>query len=347
MLHKSFQVLETKADGEHGEFTALVSTFGNVDHVGDRIVRGAYAKTLADWRKSGDPLPIILAHQWDDVMAHVGYANAADILETPKGLQVTGKLDVDDNPVARQVYKLMKRRTLKEFSIGYSVPAGGEHRAKDGANEITEIHLAECGPCLKGIDPKTELQAVKSALHGEKTPEALAEDAKRTAREVEEQKIPEDVPAAEQKAMSASDRGGMARRMREMADMMEMDPMPMAESEMAQRMRAMADEMGGKPKSVDTELQEVKARLAVSEKALEDLKKEQEANVTDKEPVARSVDSLRKQANAVALEVASGDLPMPPPKAAPKQPEPSLELAELKRRMRDEMLGVLSGGNIE
>jgi hypothetical protein len=95
------------------------------------------------------------------------------------------------------------------------------------------------------------------------------------------------------------------------------------------------------------ELQEVKARLAVSEKALEDLKKEQEANVTDKEPVARSVDSLRKQANAVALEVASGDLPMPPPKAAPKQPEPSLELAELKRRMRDEMLGVLSGGNIE
>ena len=111
-------------------------------------------------------IPIILAHQWDDPMAHIGIARPQDVKQVERGLQVKGKLDVDDNPVAKQVYKLMKRRSLKEFSIGYDVPAGAEKRARDGANEISQINLAECGPCLKGIDPKTELQAVKSVMSG-------------------------------------------------------------------------------------------------------------------------------------------------------------------------------------
>lgn len=198
MLHKSFTLLETKADGDTGEFTALVSTFNGVDHVGDRILPGAYAKTLAQWRRSNDPLPIILAHQWDDVMAHVGYADPQDLVETPRGLQVKGKLDVEDNPVARQVHKLMKRRTLREFSIGYSVPEGGERRAKDGANEISEIDLFECGPCLKGIDPRTELREVKSALGVEGPPSEadLRRASDRADRDIRAQGLP-DVPPSE------------------------------------------------------------------------------------------------------------------------------------------------------
>ena len=308
MLHKSFDILETKADGEHGEFTALVSTFGNVDRVGDRILPGAWTKTLAEWTRSGDPIPIILAHQWDDPMAHIGIARPEDVKQTAKGLQVTGKLEVDDNPVARQVYKLMKRRSLKEFSIGYSVPTGGEKRAADGANEISDIRLAECGPCLKGIDPKTELQAVKSAL-GVTEPhdaEELRAEAKRVEREVEQAQIP-DVPAP--------------------AD-------PPAEPEI----------------DFAKELQEVKAQLAETRQQLEDLKKQQ-AEETDREPhvKARSVDPLRKQAEALALEIASDgqSLRRPPKTVAAKPPEPSLSLKELKQRTRDEMLGVLSGGTIE
>lgn len=164
MEHKSFALLESKADGESGQFTALVSTFGNVDKVGDRIVRGAYSKTLERYRKSGNPIPIVFAHDWSNPWAHIGYADAKDVTETERGLLVKGHLDIGDNEVAKQVWRLMKRGTLKEFSIGYSVPPGGERRAKDGANEITEIDLAECGPCLKGIDPNTELHTVKAAV---------------------------------------------------------------------------------------------------------------------------------------------------------------------------------------
>jgi hypothetical protein len=56
----------------------------------------------------------------------------------------------------------MSRRSLKEFSFGYSVPSGGQRKADDGANELIEIDLYEVGPTLKGMNPATELHAVKS-----------------------------------------------------------------------------------------------------------------------------------------------------------------------------------------
>ncbi len=81
--------------------------FGNVDLGGDRIMPGAFTKTIAKWQASGDPIPIILSHQKDDPMAHVGYARPHDLVQTPKGLHVKGTLDIGDNEVARQVHKLM------------------------------------------------------------------------------------------------------------------------------------------------------------------------------------------------------------------------------------------------
>ncbi len=91
------------------------------------------------------------------------------------------------------------------------------------------------------------------------------------------------------------------------------------------------------------ELQETKALLAKATEELEALRK---AEVTDKEPVARSVDPLRKQAEAVALEFASGgrSLRKPPRTVPPRRQDPELSLDDLKRRMRDEILIHLSGG---
>ena len=56
----------------------------------------------------------------------------------------------------------MSRRSLKEFSFGYSVPSGGQRKADDGANELIELDLYEIGPTLKGMNPATELHTVKS-----------------------------------------------------------------------------------------------------------------------------------------------------------------------------------------
>ena len=96
-----------------GEFEALVAVFGNVDKGGDRIMPGAFTKTLAAWRASGDPLPVIWSHDWTTPDAHIGVAYAKDMKQTDRGLLVKGRLDVADNPVARRVHKLMSRRSLK------------------------------------------------------------------------------------------------------------------------------------------------------------------------------------------------------------------------------------------
>jgi hypothetical protein len=38
-------------------FEGLASPFGSIDYGGDTVVRGAYTKTLAEWRSSGRSLP--------------------------------------------------------------------------------------------------------------------------------------------------------------------------------------------------------------------------------------------------------------------------------------------------
>lgn len=152
-----------------GEFEALVAVFDNVDAQGDRIKSGAFDETLEAWRKSGDPIPIVLAHEWSDPWAHIGYALPEHVKSMPgRGLYVSkGVLDIEDNPVARQVHRLMERRTIKEFSFGYRIPDGGERKADDGAYDLTNIDLIEFGPCLKGVNDATELLAVKSLVEAE------------------------------------------------------------------------------------------------------------------------------------------------------------------------------------
>jgi HK97 family phage prohead protease len=187
MEHKSFQLLEAKADVESGTFEALVSVFHNVDTVGDRIQPGAFKKSLERWNQAGDPIPVILSHDWQNPWSHIGVVHPGDAKETDRGLFVKGHLDVRDNEVAKQVHRLMQRRSLKEFSFGYKVVK--EKRAKDGANDLLDVDLIEVGPTLKGANPATELHAVKSAVEDDAPPPPPDEKAIR--RELERHKLSE------------------------------------------------------------------------------------------------------------------------------------------------------------
>jgi hypothetical protein len=164
---------DIKADGAKGAFKALVSVYGNVDLQGDRVMPGAFDDSIASWQKSGDPLPIVYSHDWANPFHHIGIADPKDIQSTPDGLVVTGRLDIDDNPTARQVHKLMQRRSLKEFSFSYDIQ--DEKRGKDGANELRKVHLIEAGPTLKGANPETQLLAVKAMLGDEEFHRAVAQ----------------------------------------------------------------------------------------------------------------------------------------------------------------------------
>ncbi len=165
MQQKAFAVKGFKAlDEAQGIFEAIVAVFGNVDRAGERIMPGAFQKSLRAWEKKGRPIPVIFAHEWDNLDAHIGEVVEAEELD--QGLYIKAQLDMEED-FARRVWKRMKRGTLAEFSFAYDVVDG---RMKDGVYELHELELLEVGPCLVGMNPETQLIGVKKALPPHSTP---------------------------------------------------------------------------------------------------------------------------------------------------------------------------------
>ncbi|MGW2267073.1 HK97 family phage prohead protease [Streptomyces koyangensis] len=153
-----------------GEFTALVSVFGNVDSYGDVVMPGAFDRSLKEWSASGYPIPVYWGHNLSDPDYNIG--SVIDAVETERGLQIRARLDMD-SPKAPQVYRLLKGGRVKEFSFGYSVRDAG-WGTKDGVEtfELRDIDLYEVSVVPVGANPATELQTVKSL--GERTERAAA-----------------------------------------------------------------------------------------------------------------------------------------------------------------------------
>lgn len=159
------------ADGlGEGQFRALVSVFGNEDSMGDVIAPGAFAQVLAEWKASGDPIPVVWSHKWGDPFAHIG--SVLEAKETPDGLEVLAQIeDMDTNPTAKHVHGLLKGRRIKQFSFAYEVGEGGWVDTDDTVThpwgEYYEIRrfssLFEVGPCLVGANQQTQLLAAKAA----------------------------------------------------------------------------------------------------------------------------------------------------------------------------------------
>ena len=102
MLTKS-ATIEVKAgpdDGlKEGQFTAYASVFGNKDSYGDVVMPGAFSKTLADWLKSGDMIPLLFGHNMSDPDYNIGGVFAAE--EDSVGLKISAELDME-NPKSVQ-----------------------------------------------------------------------------------------------------------------------------------------------------------------------------------------------------------------------------------------------------
>jgi HK97 family phage prohead protease len=156
-----------------GTFDAIVSVFDVVDSQGDRVVRGAFERTIKEWRASGDPVPVVFAHQWADASQFVGAIDPKDMEEVARGLRVKGRLFINESEQARWVFELMQKRLVREFSFGWNPYPGGERQGADGVTEISAAELYEVTVCLKGANPWTELLATKSADDAEHRPQRL------------------------------------------------------------------------------------------------------------------------------------------------------------------------------
>lgn len=162
MKTKAFSIRGFKAaDQASGEFEAIVAVFGNVDRGGDRIVKGAFEKSLTSWKERERPIPVIFSHEWQNLDAHIGKVLEAE--ERDEGLWVKCQLRMQD-PTASKVYDLMTEGTLAEFSFAYDTI---REKQQNGANELLELEILEVGPTLVGMNPATRLLGVKSLATAE------------------------------------------------------------------------------------------------------------------------------------------------------------------------------------
>lgn len=149
-----------------GQFRAVVSVFGNKDSYGDKVMPGAFADTLQEWRAKGDPIPVFWSHQMSDPEMCIGYVDPKDAVETDIGLEVLGQIDIGDDasPKAKQSYRLLKERRVTQFSFAYDIEEAAWVETDDEWwYELRKLKLHELGPTPIGANQETELLAVKSA----------------------------------------------------------------------------------------------------------------------------------------------------------------------------------------
>src|SRR5260370_41402004 len=105
---------EWKAVGGTGELEGYASVFGNVDQGGDVVLPGAFRKTLADWSRSKQPLPLIADH---DLSTDGVIGSAKQAREDVTGLRV--KAGVSSDTRAQRVRKTQIEGHLKGMSVTY------------------------------------------------------------------------------------------------------------------------------------------------------------------------------------------------------------------------------------
>jgi HK97 family phage prohead protease len=157
-------------DKKTGEFTAIVSVFGNTDYQGDVVMPGSFKRSLEKLRANGEVIPVVWSHDWSDPFANVGFAWPANCRETRPGefpqapdggLLVKGRFDID-KPFARQVYELVRDRRVVSWSFAYDTIK--ERRRSDGTNELLVLDILECGPTLKGANEMATTIEVKDRI---------------------------------------------------------------------------------------------------------------------------------------------------------------------------------------
>jgi HK97 family phage prohead protease len=131
--YKAFRLKASDLDEKTGEFEGYVAAFGNVDHDGDIIERGAFAKTIAD---NGGVFPGLWQH---DVWSPIGASHT--MAEDDYGLKIGGRLAMGVQR-AREAFELLAMGALKGLSIGY-LPVKIGPREPSDVRRLKEIRLFE------------------------------------------------------------------------------------------------------------------------------------------------------------------------------------------------------------
>lgn len=143
MKTKDFKVELKQADDGKPSITAYASTFDREpDCYGDVVAKGAFAKTLEEWRESELSIPLLFGHRTDDPMMNLG--KVVNAMEDEKGLLIEAEFDMD-NPNAVKARRDVLAGTLGKMSFAFEVLDEAPVELEGGimANELREMKLFE------------------------------------------------------------------------------------------------------------------------------------------------------------------------------------------------------------
>jgi len=159
MKIKSFGV--KYRDEGNGSIEGYASTWiREPDSYGDVVKEGAFANSLKSRWNGGKGIPLLWAHQMDQLKSFIGTADAD---EDEKGLHFVAKFD--DTEEAQRVRELYKDGRLKSFSFAYDTLDWAPIELEDGrkANELRELDLFEISCVTLPANADATVTEVKAA----------------------------------------------------------------------------------------------------------------------------------------------------------------------------------------
>lgn len=148
--------LEVKATGD-GLIEGYASTFdGKPDRAGDIVVKGAFARTLAEHCREGTTPAMLWSHRIEEP---IGRWTALG--EDRKGLRVAGQINLKTRR-GREAFEHIAAGDAGAFSIGYLIPEGGRKYNGDGSFTLVDVDLVEVSVVAVPANPRARIAAVKS-----------------------------------------------------------------------------------------------------------------------------------------------------------------------------------------
>lgn len=150
--YKSFP-FEYKLDEEKGIFTGYASVFGNKDSHGDIVEKGAFKKTIKEFKTR---IKVLFQHM---SMMPIGKPNHLE--EDSKGLLTETKVSM--TTLGKDVWILLKDKVVTELSIGYDtikkvIEEDGEERTR----RLLELKLWEYSPVTWASNDLAAVTGTKS-----------------------------------------------------------------------------------------------------------------------------------------------------------------------------------------
>ena len=144
-MHKFKSAVLTAQMPSDGIVEGYAATFDREpDSYGDVIAKGAFARTLNDWRAksaNGLSIPLLYGHNTDDPEHNIGKVTEA--YEDERGLFIHAEFDAD-NPKAQYARKLAAEGRLYQFSFAYAIRDAGEIELNGAyAYELRDLDLYE------------------------------------------------------------------------------------------------------------------------------------------------------------------------------------------------------------